>query len=409
MFAMPKWIAQVAVVLGLLCSTASGQASEWTVRKSSGEVWIAASGAQQVALTPEAVLKPGDQVRTGRNGRVLLVRGEESILVSPNSAIALPKTTGDGVTTTILQQRGSIVLEVEKRSEKHFEVETPYLVAVVKGTQFRVSVQQAGSTVDVLSGQVEVAELKTGKFALVGPGQSAKVAIAGANLGLSVSGKGTLDTIKHGAPRVPRMSPVAAPAEVRASTGSGGAVRIKSALGEVKLNVQQATKGLIRAANVANANSRASDDKGSASERHGRHASIGYDANGNGGGNGLGHGGGGSSSNGGGNGGVSGLGNGLGSGGGNGLGNGGGNGLGNGGGNGLGNGGGNGLGNGGGNGLGNGGGNGLGNGGGNGLGNGGGSGLGNAMGAGLPNGNAFGIGNGHGNGACKGKGKGASC
>ena len=88
-------------------------------------------------------MKPGDTIRTGRNGRVLLVRGEETILISPNSVIGLPTEKKDGLATTILQQAGSILLEVEKRNVKHFEVETPYLAAVVKGTQFRVSVNAA--------------------------------------------------------------------------------------------------------------------------------------------------------------------------------------------------------------------------------------------------------------------------
>ena len=37
---------------------------DWTVHKSSGEVWIAGSGVQQASLKQEDVLKPGDTVRT---------------------------------------------------------------------------------------------------------------------------------------------------------------------------------------------------------------------------------------------------------------------------------------------------------------------------------------------------------
>ncbi len=66
------------------------------------------------------------------------MRGEETILISPNSVVGLPTEKKDGLSTTIMQQAGSILLEVEKRNIKHFEVETPYLAAVVKGTQFRV-------------------------------------------------------------------------------------------------------------------------------------------------------------------------------------------------------------------------------------------------------------------------------
>ena len=50
---------------------------EWTVRKASGEVWTGAAGLQLVSLDSQAketLLKPGDTVTTGRNGRVLLVQ-----------------------------------------------------------------------------------------------------------------------------------------------------------------------------------------------------------------------------------------------------------------------------------------------------------------------------------------------
>jgi hypothetical protein len=117
----------MALAIGVAFSASADGDGIWRVSKSSGEVWMTTSGAQQASLTPEEVLKPGDTVRTGRNGRVLLVRGEETILISPNSVIGLPSEQKDGLSTTILQRAGSILLEVEKRNVQHFQVETPYL------------------------------------------------------------------------------------------------------------------------------------------------------------------------------------------------------------------------------------------------------------------------------------------
>jgi ferric-dicitrate binding protein FerR (iron transport regulator) len=151
----------VALVLGVASDALAAEEGAWSVSKSSGEVWTTTTGAQQVSLGKEEVLKPGDTIRTGRNGRVLLVRGEETIMVSPNSVIGLPAEKKEGLSTTIVQQAGSILLEVEKRNVKHFEVETPYLAAVVKGTQFRVSVNAASTSVDVIRGQVQVADFST--------------------------------------------------------------------------------------------------------------------------------------------------------------------------------------------------------------------------------------------------------
>jgi hypothetical protein len=109
-------ILTTALVLGAASSAVAAEDGAWSVSKSSGEVWMATTGAQQVSLRQEEILKPGDTIRTGRNGRVLLVRGEETILVSPNSVIGLPSVKKEGLSTTIVQQAGSILLEVEKRN-----------------------------------------------------------------------------------------------------------------------------------------------------------------------------------------------------------------------------------------------------------------------------------------------------
>jgi len=59
----------------------------WRVEKSTGQVWVSHGAVQPVSLGAETDLTAGDKIRTGRNGRVLLVRGAERILISPNSAI----------------------------------------------------------------------------------------------------------------------------------------------------------------------------------------------------------------------------------------------------------------------------------------------------------------------------------
>jgi hypothetical protein len=281
-------ILAMALVLGAASGAFAADEGVWSVSKSSGEVWMTTTGAQQVSLKQEEVLKPGDTIRTGRNGRVLLVRGEETILVSPNSVIGLPAETKEGLSTTIVQQAGSILLEVEKRNVKHFEVETPYLAAVVKGTQFRVSVNAASTSVDVLRGQVEVADYKSGQIAQVMPGQVA-TAFAQGKPGLSLSGSGTLNPIEQGKPRastidripVPKTglsaprhaasgqsiralghlaaSPHATPA-LRAVT-MPGVTRISASLGEVRLNFQKVTHGLARGSGPVPGSSRSAAHK----------------------------------------------------------------------------------------------------------------------------------------------------
>jgi hypothetical protein len=237
---------------------------DWTVHKSSGEVWLTGSDVQQASLKQEDVLKPGDTVRTGRTGRVLLKRGDEMILVSPNSVVGVPAQKKEGLSTTIKQQAGSILLDVEKRNVKHFEVETPYLAAVVKGTQFRVTVNAGKTTVDVVRGQVEVADFKTGQIAQVMAGQHA-TAFANGKTGLALGGTGAFAPIEQGKPRAPSVERVPVPrggftAIRHATNGPGvqpprhasvqparhGVTRISSSIGEVRLNVHRVTHGLAR-------------------------------------------------------------------------------------------------------------------------------------------------------------------
>ena len=252
----------------LLCGSAFA-GDEWIVRKTSGEVWTG-QAAQPVSLSRDAVLKPGDTVTTGRNGRVLLVRGEETILVSPNSIIGIPAEKKDGLATTITQQAGSILLEVEKKNVPHFEVETPYLAAVVKGTQFRVSVTETGARVDVTRGKVEVADFRSGDVAQVLPGQAAETH-AGSN-GLHMTGSGDFLPIQHGTPRNSTITPIMVPKgglnvptgldrnrtrdalrtqpatkdQNLAVTHRASVIRISAPLGEMRLNVQKVTHGLAR-------------------------------------------------------------------------------------------------------------------------------------------------------------------
>jgi hypothetical protein len=147
------------------------------------------------------ILQPGNSIRTGQNGRVLLTRGNETILISANSAISFPKNgKQNGMSTTVLQQAGSILLEVEKRAINHFEVETPHLSAVVKGTRFHVTMSGNETRVGVFRGQVEVTDFMSGQHALVNAGQNATVSMQG-SAGLSLSGTGTLSPVQQGSPR----------------------------------------------------------------------------------------------------------------------------------------------------------------------------------------------------------------
>jgi FecR-like protein len=272
-----KVLAAIAAlcVLALGMSVSAGaQERAWQVTKSSGDVWITTAASQQVSLGADTALKPGDSIRTGRNGRVLLVRGEERIMVLPNTAIGIPSEQKPDLPTSITQQVGTILLEVEKRNVQHFEVETPYLAAVVKGTKFRVTVEKNKSRVDVFRGQVQVSDFKSGQNVLVLPGQAARTSVNGSS-GLLLSGRGEFNPIEHGIPRQTTVRPIPVPSSglrappshdgqqtraLRAASRSDGtsvfasasknmktdkgALHIGAPIGEVKVDFKKVTDGL---------------------------------------------------------------------------------------------------------------------------------------------------------------------
>jgi hypothetical protein len=204
----------------------------WLVQKTSGSAVYGSSGSAQLALRKGLLLSRGAMVRTGDNGKVLLVRSEESVFIGPHTVASIAARPTPGMQTTVVLQSGQANLSVRKRSRAHFSVETPYLVAVVKGTKFKVAVARSTAEVSVQEGRVEVKALKSGQYADVLAGQKAVVDASG---NLKLTGKGKLAAVKKGISRAPVVaggSPTAsgslsvngdtAHAGVSASVGTGG-------------------------------------------------------------------------------------------------------------------------------------------------------------------------------------------
>ncbi len=270
---MRSYKAYSTIVFGLFLSVNTGSANadpKWQVSRTTGEVWIGSQTAQPVALNNQTALNPGAQIRTGANGRVLISRGEETIMIAPNTQLSLPKQASGRLNTTILQRFGTVLLSVNKKNVKHFSVETPYLAAVVKGTKFLVTVTNSGARVQVTQGAVEVQDLDTGEVALVRPGQFASTAaLLGA--GLQLGGNGKMPKIKHMSPRSARVLPASPKApglniapglnkaklkapkagNTRLVTKHNNKIRINAAVGTVKINFSHATNGLVRSANLS--------------------------------------------------------------------------------------------------------------------------------------------------------------
>lgn len=195
-------IAAIATSLMLIASAA---AEQWHIAQSSGAIWVGSDVAQLASLGTATDIPAGATVMTGDGARALLVRGTQTMLVGPNAVVTVPDDD-NGSITTILQRAGEVTFDVDRQKVKHFAVETPYLAAVVKGTNFTVRIDDQGATTSVARGLVEVTNLATGERVDAPAGQRAEV--SGPAAKFTISGSGQLAVITPGAPRAPRVAPL---------------------------------------------------------------------------------------------------------------------------------------------------------------------------------------------------------
>jgi hypothetical protein len=138
-----------------------------------GEVHITANGAPK-QVRAGGVLELPATVRTGRDGGIELRQGATTVSVGPDTLLDFPALEHPGAPIDRIQQpRGNAFYSIGKRDGRKLRVETPYLVGVVKGTQFNVASQDEATTISLFEGRLEVratdesavVDLKAGEIA----------------------------------------------------------------------------------------------------------------------------------------------------------------------------------------------------------------------------------------------------
>ena len=165
-----------AILFGQTLGAAAADQPAWTVTQVSGEVRHADGASPSRPATVGLTLAPGHKIETGAEGRAVLERGGDSITLSAASEVQVPEPRPNA--PTVVQRLGTALFSVMKRTESTFNVETPFLAAVVKGTTFTVTVNREGAAVHVTQGAVEVASRFSGQTELVRPGMTATVPAA---------------------------------------------------------------------------------------------------------------------------------------------------------------------------------------------------------------------------------------
>jgi hypothetical protein len=168
-----------ALLIALLATTPA-LADDWVAAKLRGSVYVndlRGDGKWQPLRRGE-VVSDDRVIRTMASGNVEFTRDAEVISLGPNTQVQIVDRKGKRY-TTVKEQYGKVAIEANVENVQHFAVETPYLVAVVKGTKFTVTTSDSGSQVKVTRGLV----------AVTGAGRQTVLVPAGQQVSGSASGR----------------------------------------------------------------------------------------------------------------------------------------------------------------------------------------------------------------------------
>ena len=177
----------VAIVGSAAAADSAVGAGAWLAEEVRGTVLIRAAGEAASSWQPLRATAPiagQSEIATGSDGVAVLDNGVDQIRLAPNSRLVLPPDENEGLLTVIRQSLGKIFFEVGPRPNRSFEVDAPYLVVLVKGTQFTVTATYMGNSVAVKEGTVEVRTTGGGDATgtLITAGRTASVVAGGGSI-----------------------------------------------------------------------------------------------------------------------------------------------------------------------------------------------------------------------------------
>ena len=155
--AMRAAILIVGIAFALCVNTvAAAQSREIRVVAVHGTVHVTMAGVV-TPLSADAILYLPAEIRTGADGAVELRQGATTIAAAANTELLIPESAAeDGLLERVVQISGNAFYNVSKREKSKLRVETPHLVAIVKGTQFNVAAHSDSATIALYEGRLEI-------------------------------------------------------------------------------------------------------------------------------------------------------------------------------------------------------------------------------------------------------------
>lgn len=130
----------------------------WTVHDVSGTVDIKTASGREITALAGTHLETPFTIVTGESSRAVVMHGQDKLTVAANSqtTVPQPQPSRNGLITRIKQAIGSVLYHAQHRVNGGFEVDTPYLVSVVKGTTFNIHVTADATSVALVEGRLLV-------------------------------------------------------------------------------------------------------------------------------------------------------------------------------------------------------------------------------------------------------------
>ncbi len=163
-----KFIAGFALLCGL---TSVSQAQTYVIERVSGKVAITAGG-QVVQPAAGVKFSAPAEITTSAEGRLRIASDSAALNVAPNSSVVIPVAASTWL-ERVQHRLGQVLFSVKPRAPDSFHVETPYLVAVVKGTTFSVVVSEHAAEVALIEGAVQLSAPEDDDVVLLKPNQRA--------------------------------------------------------------------------------------------------------------------------------------------------------------------------------------------------------------------------------------------
>jgi hypothetical protein len=148
------------------------------VEQISGEVDVKSSGATRSVDIGSDIELPS-LITTGSDGNLSLRQNRTGVVIAPESEVEIPATAGDGqLIARMIQHRGQAFYDVEPRPIEKLRIETPFMVAVVKGTQFSVAIGEEQTTISLFEGLLELRSIDDQQVIEISAGEIAVGSIA---------------------------------------------------------------------------------------------------------------------------------------------------------------------------------------------------------------------------------------